>query len=179
MRNSLNLFANKGFAGTPMRSIAKAVRITLPAIYYHFCNKEGLYKAVLQEIIDNFLNVIATTASGIDGIKEQLISMGMVKFKFVAKNHDMMLLYIRDLYNPNGLINLIEVVSKGVKIFEILVPKGIKNGEFREIDPNLAGWYLMGVFNIFDIRIINSGKLPLEEEIRSVVELALNGIKIK
>lgn len=145
-----------------MRSIAKAMRITLPTIYYHFGNKEGLYKAILQEVTDNFLKVIATTAIGIDGIKEQLISIGMAKFKFVAKNQDKMLLYIRDLYNPNGLINLIEVVSKGVKMFEMLVEKGIKKGEFREIDPNLAGWYLMGFFNIFDIRIINNGKLPLE-----------------
>lgn len=179
IENSLNLFANKGFDGTSMRNIAKAVGVTLPTIYYHFSNKEGLYKAVLQEVIDNFQKVLATAAIGIDGIKEQLISMSMAKYKLIANNQDMMLLYIRELYNPNGLNSLIEGISKGVKRFEILVRKGIKKGEFREVDLNLASWFLMGVFNIFDIRIINSGKLPSEEEIRSIVELALNGMKIK
>lgn len=179
LENSLNLFANKGFDGTSMRDIAKAVGVTLPTIYYHFTNKEGLYKAVFQEVMENFLKVTATAAIGIDEIKEQLISMSMAKYKFVANNQDMMLLYMRELYNPNGLNSLIEGVSKGVKRFEILIRKGIKKGEFREIDLNLASWFLMGVFNIFDIRIITSGKLPSEEEIRSIVELALNGINIK
>lgn len=176
IEKSIELFANKGFDGTSMRNIANAVGITLPTIYYYFTNKEGLYKAVFQNILKKFIKEITMAEVGIKGIKEKLISRAMAKYKFMAKNHEMMLLYLRELYNPKGLINLTEVISKGVEMFETLIREGIKNNYLREVDPNLAGWYLMGVFNIFDVKIVSSGKLVSKEEIEFIVEIALNGI---
>ncbi|PHR62226.1 MAG: hypothetical protein COA43_00885 [Robiginitomaculum sp.] len=43
---STQLFAQYGYEGVAMRQIAKAAGITLPSIYHHFGNKEGLYRAV-------------------------------------------------------------------------------------------------------------------------------------
>ncbi|MBR9908736.1 MAG: TetR/AcrR family transcriptional regulator [Gammaproteobacteria bacterium] len=43
---SVQLFAKHGFEGVKMRQIAQAAKVTLPAIYHHFGNKEELYKAV-------------------------------------------------------------------------------------------------------------------------------------
>jgi len=176
IKKSLELFANKGFDGTSMRNIANAVGITLPTIYYYFNNKEGLYKAVFQNILKKFIKEITKAEVGIKGFKEKLISRAMARYKFTAKNREMMLLYLRELYNPNGIINLTEVISKGVEMFEILIREGIKNNYLREVDPTLAGWYLMGVFNIFDIKTVSSGTLVSKEEIEFIVEIALNGI---
>jgi AcrR family transcriptional regulator len=41
------LFAEHGYAGTSVRLIARHLRITDPAIYYHFPTKQDLYDALL------------------------------------------------------------------------------------------------------------------------------------
>src|SRR5688572_12029198 len=42
-----SLFAQHGYAGTSVRMIARSLRITDPAIHYHFPTKQHLYAALL------------------------------------------------------------------------------------------------------------------------------------
>ena len=44
------LFSERGFAGVSTREIATAAATTLPSIPHHFGSKEGLYRAVLQNV---------------------------------------------------------------------------------------------------------------------------------
>jgi AcrR family transcriptional regulator len=46
---ALNLFAEKGFFGTSMREIARAVGVRESAIYHHFTNKEELLNTLMRE----------------------------------------------------------------------------------------------------------------------------------
>ena len=41
------LFAEKGYAGTAVRDIARAAGLTAPSLYNHFDGKQALYEAVL------------------------------------------------------------------------------------------------------------------------------------
>jgi AcrR family transcriptional regulator len=43
---ALDLFTDQGFDGTSMREIAERLRITKPAIYYHFASKEDILLAL-------------------------------------------------------------------------------------------------------------------------------------
>lgn len=47
------LFARKGFDGVSTRDIAGACGVNLASIAYHFGGKEGLYHAVLEDILGN------------------------------------------------------------------------------------------------------------------------------
>ena len=46
---ALDLFAEKGFFGTSMRELARAVGVRESAIYHHFANKEALLDAIMTE----------------------------------------------------------------------------------------------------------------------------------
>ena len=54
VRAAEDLFTRHGYASVSMRQlveeIAKRRRLTKPAIYYHFADKEGLYVAVLLDV---------------------------------------------------------------------------------------------------------------------------------
>ena len=176
IKSAMRLFAYKGFDGTSMRDIAKAVGITLPTIYYYFGNKEGLYKFILQEVIEKLMEATATAVVGVEGIRQKLIAMCMTKHRFIAENREMMLLYLRELSSPTGEGSLNKSLEKCVIMLEVAVREGIEKGELRQVDPNIAAWYLMGVFSTYDMRIVSIGKLPSEEEIRAVIDLALGGI---
>ena len=45
------LFASQGFVSVSTRALAKAARVNLSAIAYHFGDKEGLYREVLRRLI--------------------------------------------------------------------------------------------------------------------------------
>ena len=47
---ALDLFAAQGFEGASTRQIAEGAGVNLPAIQYYFGNKEGLYRAVIEDI---------------------------------------------------------------------------------------------------------------------------------
>ena len=177
IESSMKLFAAKGFNGTSMRDIAKAVGTTLPTIYYYFGNKEDLYQSVLREVIEKFIETTATAAVEVGGIREKLIAMGMAKHRFIAENREMMLIYLRELSSPTFESSLNESLEKGLMMLEMVIREGIEKGELRQVDPKIAAWYLMGVFSTYDMRIVGRGELPSEEEIRAMVDLAFEAIR--
>ncbi|NKN38977.1 CerR family C-terminal domain-containing protein [Agrobacterium sp. a22-2] len=59
IRTAIALFGEKGFAGVSTREIAAAADVPAPSLQYYFENKEGLYKACLEDI-----QAAATEAAG-------------------------------------------------------------------------------------------------------------------
>lgn len=55
---ALRLFAKHGFASTSISDIAEAAGITKGAIYWHFDSKDTLFKAILDQIRDDWQSVI-------------------------------------------------------------------------------------------------------------------------
>jgi AcrR family transcriptional regulator len=50
LETALDLFAAHGYEGSSTRQIADGAGVNLPAIQYYFGNKEGLYRAIIEDI---------------------------------------------------------------------------------------------------------------------------------
>ncbi len=55
---ALELFAKKGFDGTSIRDISKFAEVNVSMISYYFGSKQGLYKAIIQNLLDNQIKYI-------------------------------------------------------------------------------------------------------------------------
>ena len=48
LETAIGMFAEKGYAGTPVREIVERAGVSKPVLYYYFQSKEGLFLAILD-----------------------------------------------------------------------------------------------------------------------------------
>jgi AcrR family transcriptional regulator len=60
-------FAQLGFAGARMQTIAEAAKINKQLIYYYYGNKEQLYNAVLENMVKNISALVRNPAAKSEG----------------------------------------------------------------------------------------------------------------
>src|SRR5665213_175 len=53
LETALEIFATEGYEGASTRQLAERADVNLPAIQYYFGSKEGLFRAVLESIIEH------------------------------------------------------------------------------------------------------------------------------
>ncbi len=53
LETALEIFAAEGYEGTSTRLLAERAGVNLPAIQYYFGSKEGLYRAVIEHIVQH------------------------------------------------------------------------------------------------------------------------------
>lgn len=59
-----DLFGQKGYSATSLGDVADSVGIRSPSLYNHFKNKEALYQAVLDRLLEDFSAPLAELDSG-------------------------------------------------------------------------------------------------------------------
>jgi AcrR family transcriptional regulator len=79
-------FAAHGFAGARIDRIARRVGLNVRMIYYHFGNKDGLYKGVLREIYSNAAEMIDRVYS--EGDPEQRSVQAISQWFDLITSHD-------------------------------------------------------------------------------------------
>ena len=72
LREATRLFALRGFSGTHMREVAEACGCTKPALYYHFSNKETLFKAVVDGITGDIDGLMVAMVEGEGSVRDRL-----------------------------------------------------------------------------------------------------------
>lgn len=155
---SLKLFAKKGFFNTSLTDIKEAADIkTSNGIYLHFKNKHAIASELYADIMDS-LNI------SIDDIRrrnrkpsEQLRETVNLFFKLTEDAPDVMRFLF--LLNFNEFLPtekpLLETAAF-IKIKKIFIIAA-KEGEIRNIDPNLAYAYFFGIINTLLTMILTGG----------------------
>ena len=177
---SIRLFARKGYNATSIREIAKEVGITVPNIYYYFGSKEGLYNHILEITSEKFSKAMQNAVATKGGLRDQLIAMTAAKYEFMAEHPERMRIFFREWFAAeNGEESAEETqpaVLQALASMTNIVRQRITSGELRKVDPELAAWFLVGIFNAFDFGFINLGLTPSDEEIEGLIDLALQGL---
>ena len=176
--SALELFAERGFAGTSIRDIAKATGLSLSNIYHYFGNKEGLLLAILETASGKVLTSLQQVGTQADQPMEQ--------FKKLIKTH----------------LELAHILNKEAKIFfldeEHLSPEGLRvNNQYqREIlgiyrshlhalqeagevnfkSATIAAFNILGVLNWHLRWYRPEGQMSFEDISQEVTAFILHGI---
>ena len=132
-------FADKGFAGTAIGSIAKKAGVSVGVIYKYYSGKEDLFNACVRkslDCMDEVLNMTEDTGGNLMGMIEQLISRAQ---SFAKENPEYIRLYhqITVSGSPGGKAQSAELIeSSTAKIYGEFIRRAAESGEIRsDIDP--------------------------------------------
>ena len=90
-------FAEKGYSGASMRSIALETGTTQAAIYHHYPNKDALYQAVLERHFVAATTDMFETLASIKNARDRLQAFVKALAKLVAEDEQFRQLYFREL----------------------------------------------------------------------------------
>jgi AcrR family transcriptional regulator len=141
LAHTLAAFEEHGYHGTSVRDIARRVGVTVPALYYHYENKQALLVALLTQSMESLLEkcgaAIAETAPDPVASVSALVEC-IVRFMAYRGSKGLLDSEIRSLEPENraayiGLRDQLDISMR------IAVMAGVHNGHFRTEHPVEAG----------------------------------------
>lgn len=140
---ALELFVEKGFAGTRLDDVAARAGVSKGTLYLYFDSKEALFKAVIQEgiipilehgagMVDSFTGSSAELLGAL--IREWWLRIGSTSLAGVPK------LMISEAGNFPELATYYNdtVIIRGRELMRRVLQRGIAGGEFRAVDVETA-----------------------------------------
>ena len=132
-----SIFAKSGLAGARTDAIAAAAGVNKALLYYYFKSKEGLYKAVLEDQFREFNRQAMAVLTGPGSAREVILRYVSLHFDFISGRHQAAPLFQQMVMTGDKFAE--EVVRKYFaprgEALGRLVARGIRDGEFRQVDP--------------------------------------------
>lgn len=176
------LFAKNGFKGTSLRDIAEEAKITKAALYYHFPNKEALYERIvlhgLEVLLEEVMAATAQERTAIDKVRAFMYTTA----DYYTRNRDAW------ITGSNAFRTTEESASraKGVmfrdqyeKHLRNCIRDGIKSGEFRDVDPAIAGRLLLSSINSMSRWHRPDGPMSARDVVEQFLDILLIGLRAK
>jgi AcrR family transcriptional regulator len=180
------LFAARGYDGTPVRDIARGAGVNGAMIHYYFGSKEGLYRAILASAAAEVRAQMATMVDGAETTRERLTSFVRAYATYIFGHPDLARVLHREFLS--GGKHLKEIARQhyftNYKLMREGIASGVRAGELRRIDIDLAPISLIGMVMIFQLAhpliSVVLGKDEYDEEFidrltAHTVDLYLNG----
>jgi TetR/AcrR family transcriptional regulator len=187
MAAARQLFLKHGFAKVTARQIAAEAGTTAAMIHYYFDNKDGLFRAMLQEAIEPLGHLLADVLR--PGTSQPDIGMLMAaQLRTVAANPWIATLILNEVLAEGGRLRpmfMRDIAGRMLPMLVELLDRERRAGRLREdLNPRLAALSLLSL-NMFPFltRVVTGPVLgvklegaALEELIAHTTKLFLDGI---
>ncbi len=169
---AINIIHEGGYESLSIRELAKRVKISEPAIYRHFLNKEDIVLGILNRISNFDQNLIASINKK-KTTKEKLDEFICFHFRFLEKNKNMTsVIFAEDIFMQSHILKekLMQILSHRQKlIVEIIEKVKIKN-KIKDIDTNELSKIIVGLIRMTVLEWKLSGfSFSLEKKGKSII----------
>ena len=132
-------FADRGFAGTAVGSIAKKAGVSVGVIYKYYAGKEALFNACISKSLDSMEEVLDMTGNDGGSLMDMIENLIRRMQTFAKENPEYIRLYhqITVSGSPAGKTQSAELIESGTaKIYGEFIKRAAESGEIRDdIDP--------------------------------------------
>lgn len=180
MDAAILLFTNRGYAATSVREIVEMAGVTKPALYYHFDSKEGIYLAILDDLVKIADHVVAASRVEEGTAKERIESFLTHVFEHFERRKAEVRMINAVFWGP----------AQGVPHFDFetfhrmfqdfvreAVVEGIASGELRSLDPDAVTLAIVGVLSFnMDLNLAHPELGLGQDGLRRTLDLVFSGI---
>jgi AcrR family transcriptional regulator len=144
---ALRAFQKKGYHSTTLDDIAEYLGLRKTALYHYFPDKESILWACHQESLGE-LDRIIEGAHELKGAAEQL---SFVIHEHVRVMTDTLegspLAFEVSAFSPDRQEAIVEARDRYERAVRSIISRGIRSGEFRDVDPKVAVFAILGSIN--------------------------------
>ncbi|NTX06285.1 TetR/AcrR family transcriptional regulator [Myxococcus sp. CA040A] len=149
---AITLFAKRGFLATTMADLARAIRMTPGALYWHFPTKEDLLLAAIEELHQRYLSGFVDLLDEHRGLsaREQLQAFTRGTHSFLGQHREYGIFFgmlAAEAADSNERVAeaIREKLGLYAKVLGGILRHGQKTGEFRQdVDTELAAHGVFG-----------------------------------
>ena len=179
---AFNVFVKNGFKDTTMSHIVKESGLSKGAIYHHYSSKKDLFISLIDHWeVYSFPDFYSGGSSEESAVKTLQRFADVVYATFNDKPH----IFLAEIEfwaqaNKDKEINARSKIlyDKILKLFELVLSKGIRNNEFRKIDTKIIAIELLSVFQGINwFCLFEEDPLVAKQYLKKSVDTIIEGIK--
>jgi TetR/AcrR family transcriptional regulator len=181
LQAALKSFAHCGYAATSVQQIVDAAQVSKPALYYHFTDKAGLFRALVDYAHDERYHLMQEAAQQGHTVAEKLEEMVASVFRFSLRHQALMRMAFATAFAaPGETPDRLKCREKGRRNFELirrLIEDGQRSGELDEsFEPDELAMGIYGILNSYVMARLLMPDCPLGRRMaRRIVRLFLEG----
>ncbi|MFN8208524.1 MAG: TetR/AcrR family transcriptional regulator [Bacteroidales bacterium] len=141
LRSARSVFLRKGLDGARMQEIADEAGINKALLHYYFRNKEKLFQAVFNRVLNEFLPALWENFQSDVSLEQKIRSFVEIYFRLLSQNIFIPQFIISELNrDPQGLKTFVdrlsdEVLKPSFSKLEAQIREEIRRKAIRPIDP--------------------------------------------
>lgn len=173
------LFAAHGYEGTSMRELGKELGLLGSSIYSHVAGKQDLLVAVVEEGAELFQRS-ASAALDADGSAADRLRVFLAGHVDVVLDHlDVSRTFLNEARSlePEYRDRILRARNTYEGALRRILADGVRDGSFRaDLDPTLAGIFILSILNAVDRWYRPNGKLDRSGLVRAVDEFVSTAV---
>jgi AcrR family transcriptional regulator len=178
LRHARQLFMRRGFADVAVGDVAEAVGVTKPTLYYHFGSKEGLYAAVLVDLMREVGGYIQKVVEQPAPVRARLHQIAIGYFRNASGTMEPMLRDVGQLIGQDHAATVWAAYEHDfLAPLLALMEEGMRAGAVRPLEARSLVRAFVGLLEAFTARGGRAARTPAEHQriAEEVVALFLDG----
>ncbi len=154
LQTARDVFLRKGYTATGMDEIAEAAGLSVGSVYLYFSSKPVLYLSILESVLADQEEALRRAAARARTATEKLLKLAEAYVDYFLREPEYFGIRI---FLQNGELGIPEadalaagLVDRALALLQLvagLIETGIKEGEFRKVDPFQSALFLWGSWN--------------------------------
>ncbi|HEX7631858.1 MAG TPA: TetR/AcrR family transcriptional regulator [Lacunisphaera sp.] len=179
VRIAASLFAQQGYRGTSMRDIGREAGVHAGSLYVHIASKEDLLAAIVRDVMDrserDMAEVLAEGGTG----TQQLRAIAGRALRLIDEYQEFATVFYHEWRNLSEPRRQAVITSRDRWEANLrgIIAAGVESGEFRPVDPRIAGIALTSVLNWAYVWYSPNGELSTDQLADQFADLLITGLR--
>lgn len=182
MSAAVDLFSSRGYASSGVAAICQAAGVSKGAFYHHFSGKQVLFLALMDAWLDDLEAEIERMYNASGSVAESLLMMtGLLSEVFSQAEGQLPMFlefWVQAARNPEVEDVLKAPYRRFRRRFAGIIQQGIDNGEFADVDAELAASTLVSLAVGFVLQgLVDSQGEDWGQQAQQSLEMLIQGFQ--